>query len=463
MAAISSDSSQIAFLDSNTRDLWVMNSDGSQARSLYKPEKGYHLYDPMWLPGGQRILYVKFHDLGGKTEVIVESRDLNGNDPVLLLSNPDLRAMCWAQPGRLLLGIRELPPRQPDINLWDIQIDRETGKPASKLRRLTDWNGISFAAVASTADGKSLVFQNVHVQSDVYLAALTDSGSTLKQPQRFTLDERYDWPTAWSADSKTIYFYSDLGGSLDVYRQGLGQHDIEKVTSGPGEKWAPQLTSDGKWVLYMSFPTVVDRAKPVGKLMRIATSGGPSEFVTDLKGRPFEDSTQGGFPSFRCPIHGAADCVLAEEGEGDQIIFTAFDPASTRNRQVIKVDGNPDELSWDLSPDGSHIAVARFDYKSADIQVFPAKGGTPEKYSVMPWNELVAVAWSADGRFLFLSSDSSRGSSLLRYDFGKAPRLLWKTSWDLFQIAPSPDGHSLALGPQIYDANAWMIPSVPAR
>jgi Tol biopolymer transport system component len=37
-AAISPDGSQIAFADANTRDLWVMNSDGSQARSCYNPD-----------------------------------------------------------------------------------------------------------------------------------------------------------------------------------------------------------------------------------------------------------------------------------------------------------------------------------------------------------------------------------------------------------------------------------------
>jgi len=81
----------------------------------------------------------------------------------------------------------------------------------------------------------------------------------------------------------------------------------------------------------------------------------------------------------------------------------------------------------------------------------------------MPWNEQVAIAWSADGKGLFLASNSSRGTSVLRLTLGSPPKPLWKTVWDVYQLTPSPDGRYLALGPDIADANAWIIPEFPAR
>lgn len=464
-AAISPDGSQIAFVDSNTKDLWLMNADGSQAHSFLKPEEGFQVFDPMWFPNSRRLLYVKYREENGKAHVVLESRDLRGSDPVVLLSNPDLRTLCWAQPGRLLLGLSEAPPNQRDVNLWEIRYDVETGKPKSSSHRLTDWPGFRFSDIKATADGKSLIFLNLHTQSDVYVGELADSGTTLKTPQRLTLDELWDWPTGWSPDGKSVFFYSDFGGgTFDVYKQSLDQHSPDKITSGPDDKWAPQLSPDGKWIVYMSWPKATNSTDlPPGKLMRISPSGGPAEFVADLKGHPYAGTNQGTFPSFRCPVHAGADCVLAERGEGKQIVFTAFDPGQGRKAEITKFAGDPDYLNWDLSPDGSRIAVATFDYKAADIQILPVNGGTPQKFSTMPWQELSAVAWTADGKGLFLASASSRGSSVIRFDLSQQPKLLWKTVFDVYQITPSPDGHYLALGPQIYDANSWIIPNFPAQ
>jgi Tol biopolymer transport system component len=463
-ADISPDGSQIAFIDSNRKDLWIMNADGSQARSFLQPAEGYQLYHPMWFPDGRRLLYIQFHQENGKANVIVESRDLKGGPATVLLSNPDLQSATWAYPDRLILSAAEAPPNQRDSNLWEIRYDPETGKPNSALRRLTDWPGFRFYDVRATVDGKTLSFTNLHAESDVYIGELADSGAALKTPRRLTLDELWDWPTGWSQDGKAVFFYSDFGGgTFDVYRQGLDQHTPDKITSGLDDKWAPQLSPDGKWILYISWPKGKNPSDiPPGKLMRISPSGGPAEFVADIKGHPFVGTNQGGVPSFRCPVHGTADCVLAER-DGKQIVFTAIDPNAGRKGVITKFAGDADSSNWDLSPDGSRIAIATYDYKTADVQLIPFNGGTQEKLSGLPWTQLMAPAWASDGKSLYCSSDSSRGSSVIHLVPGQQPKLVWKSVWDVYQITPSPDGHYLALGAQSYDSNAWIIPNFPAK
>jgi WD40-like Beta Propeller Repeat len=73
------------------------------------------------------------------------------------------------------------------------------------------------------------------------------------------------------------------------------------------------------------------------------------------------------------------------------------------------------------------------------------------------------TAWAADGKSLFISSDSSRGTSVIHLVFGQQPKLLWQTVWDIYHISPSPDGHYLALGPQVYDSNSWIIQNFPEK
>jgi Tol biopolymer transport system component len=81
----------------------------------------------------------------------------------------------------------------------------------------------------------------------------------------------------------------------------------------------------------------------------------------------------------------------------------------------------------------------------------------------MPWAELAAVAWAADGKSLFLASYSSRGTSIVHMDFAGKSKLLFKSSWDVFSLSPSPDGHYLAFGPIVTNANAWTIASFPPK
>ena len=115
-------------------------------------------------------------------------------------------------------------------------------------------------------------------------------------------------------------------------------------------------------------------------------------------------------------------------------------------------------------PTVAALVVSSFDYKAADIQIVPLAGGTPQKLTAMPWTELAAIAWAADGKSLFLASYSSRGTSIVRMPVTGGPKLLFKQpSWDIFSLAPSPDGRYLAFGPVIATANAWTIASFPRK
>ncbi|MGA9801225.1 MAG: hypothetical protein WBQ68_19570 [Terriglobales bacterium] len=469
-ASLSPDGSQIVFRDAVTRDIWLMNPDGGQARLLIKHDQGNHLFAPTWFSNGQRIVYGKYRDAQGEITLALESRDLKGGDPVTLLSNPRLTDFCWGQRGRVIYAVRELPPNQYDSNLWEQRFDEDSGKPKGTPRRLTDWTGFFFGNPQLTADGKRFVFLNGKGQSDVYVGELANGGAELKTPQRLTLDERVDWPGGWSPDGKTVFLYSDRNGDFDIYKQGVNERNAETVIAGQEEKWAPQISPDGKWVLYMQWPKPVQGTPAAsGKLMRIPLAGGPAEAVMEVSGHPGilsgTDPTNSvaGYPSFRCPAHAAAACVLAEAGE-NQVIFSAFDPVQGRKAELARVAADPDAANWDLSPDGTRLAISVFDYKAGDLQVVPLAGGTPQKLSAMPWTELVAVAWAADGKSLFLASYSSRGTSIARMDFTGEPKLLFKQpSWDIFSLAPSPDGHYLAFGPVITNANAWTIASFPSK
>lgn len=477
-ASLSPDGSQIVFTDAVTQEIWLMSVDGGQARVWLTPKAGYLLQiptwfpngkrnTPTWFPNGKRILYVKYGGAHGEKTVALESRDLKGGDPVTLLSNLLLTEFCWGQGGRLIYAVREPIPNQYDSNLWEQRLDEETGRPKGVPRRLTDWIGFYFGNPELTADGNRFVFLNGRAQSDIYLGKFANEESELEAPRRLTLDERTDWPGGWSADSKSVFLYSDRKGNFDLYKQGTEDRDAEPIVIGSEEKRAPQISPDGKWLLYMQWPRASESAPPgFGKLMRIPLAGGSPEAVMDFKGYSgvgvmSPTSTVGGYPSFRCPQRNESPCVIAELRDRD-IVFTAFDALQGRKKELARVSKNRDFRTWDLSPDGTRVALPIFDFKAGDVRILPLDGGTQRTLSAMPWTQLSTIAWAADGRSLFLVSSSSRGSSLVHMDLTGNTKLVFKQlGWDIHSLAPSPDGDMLAFGVIQSNFNAWTIAAFP--
>jgi Tol biopolymer transport system component len=479
-ASLSPDGSQIVFTDAVTLEIWLMSADGGQARVWLTPKAGYLLQIPTWFPNGKRttptwflngkrILYVKYGGANGEKTVALESRDLKGEDPVTLVANLLLTEFCWGQGGRLIYAVREPVPNQYDSNLWEQRFDEDTGRPKGVPRRLTDWIGFYFGNPELTADGQRFVFLNGRSQSDIYLGKLGTRESGLETPRRLTLDERTDWPGGWSPDSKKLFLYSDRKGSFDIYKQGPDDRDAEPLVTGLEEKRAPQISPDGKWLLYMQWPRAAEGTPPgFGKLMRMPIAGGAPQAVMDFRGYSgvgvmSPASTVGGYPSFRCPQRGGSSCVVAEVQDRD-VVFTAFDPLEGRKKELARTSKNLDLRTWDLSPDGSRIALPMFDFKAGDVRVLPLDGGTPQALSAMPWTQLTTIAWVADGKSLFLVSNSSRGSSIVRMDSKGTTKLVFKRpGWDIPSLAPSPDGHSLAFGAVQSNFNAWTIAAFPRQ
>ena len=464
-AAMSPDGSQIAFSDVDRTSIWVMAADGSQARPVIKAEPDSQFFGPTWFASGKRLFYAKERNTKGKAEVSLESQNLQGGDPVVLLADENLTDFSLEQPGRLVYSRSEPSPNLYDSNLWEMSYDVETGKSRSAPRQLTQWTGFTFESLGMTTDGKHFVFLNDRMQSAAYVGELTSAGDELKTPQRLTLNENLNWPGGWSFDDKTLFFYSNREGSFNIYKQGVADRSPQPIATGPDDKWAPQLSPDGNSVLYLQWTKAADGTLSSGKLMRAGVAGEAPESVMDVEGHPivngYPGTTTGGFPSFRCP-HTGTDCVLAEKHD-EQIVFSSFDPVKGRKAELVKVPFHRVYTGWDLSPDGTRVAITEFNYQKGEVSLVPLNGGTTQKISATPWTELITVAWAADGKSLFLASFSSRGTAIVHLDFAGHTKLLFKPNWHILTLEPSPGGKYLAFGPLISNSNAWTMGSFPAK
>jgi len=261
-------------------EVWLMGTNGEDARKLFAPEKGWSFEGIAWSPVGQRLAYMKIHR--GYDRVLIESRDLRGGQETVIVSDPRLRNFAWAPNGHIFYARLE-SLKEASANVWEVAIDPSTSRFSSEPRRLTNWAGFTLLDLSATSEGKRISFVRKSDQSDVYLVGLEGKGSRQRPPVRLTLDDRMDWPGGWFRDSNAVLFYSDRGGNFDIFKQGVSDRAAIEIVSDPlEEKRAPQLSPDSKWLLYLAWPnTQNDEPPPSGRLMRVPVSGGAPEVVME--------------------------------------------------------------------------------------------------------------------------------------------------------------------------------------
>jgi Tol biopolymer transport system component len=332
-------------------------------------------------------------------------------------------------------------------NLWQVRLDlqRNTfGKP----QRVTEFTGIAVNPTSVTSDGKKLVIYEWRPHSNVFVGDLQAGGTRITTPTRFSLDEQWNNPLAWTADSKAILFYSSRTGVVGIYKQPLGQDTAEPlVTEKKGQRLdnTATLTPEGSWVFYTVRPS---GGEAPGKLMRIPITGGTPQLVltANIDGWP------------RCARSPSTLCAIAERSaDRKQLVFTAFDSVKGRGRELTKF--NTDAMTdyfWDLSPDGTRIAILK--NREGQVHILSLNGRAPQDITVKGWDTLTSAAWAADGKSLFVSSFNDRGPVILSVDLQGNARFLWEHLGGVDTYAlPSPDGRHLAMRAWNVEGNLWMM------
>ena len=494
-AVMSPDDTRIAFMNRTHKEIWLMGADGENARRLLNAEPGYRFERVLWSPNGQRLAYLK--SSRGYDRVSLESCDLEGRQTTVMLSDRRLKDSVWRPDGRLVCVMLEPPPNPYDMNLWELRADPRSGKASGQPRRLTNWAGVTLVDLSRSADGKRLAFTNRRDQSDVYLGELEAGGLRLNKVRRVTMDERIDWPGGWTQDSKSILFYSDRNGELNLFKQGVNDATAEVVAAGPEEMRTPRMSPDGAWILYLAWPKTEGAAPPSGRLMRLPVAGDPPQVVLEVKGYPGSARTPRGRSlvtskshiEFRCASRGSNLCVLSEVNE-NWLVFSAFDPLQGRKGEITRMDltpgaaaaavcpscpvpapqpGPPEPFDpddetvasfWDLSPDGSELALGMRDLRTPRITVMNLASRLTREISVKGRTSLTFLAWAMDGKSLFVTSSSSRVNWLYRVTLDGETRLLHQVTTRLQRPVPSPDGRYLAFSETPSNSNAWMVETV---
>jgi Tol biopolymer transport system component len=241
-----------------------------------------------------------------------------------------------------------------------------------------------------------------------------------------------DWsfPVTLSADGKTLLFREEGeagGASYAVYvRKTDGS---PAVRLGDGQSLA--LSPDGKWALACRGDKETD-------LFLLPT--GPGE-PRSLQGHDIIHSAATFFPDGKRILMAGT-----EPNHGLRLYVQDLD---TDKVEAVTPEGT-NGFSFALSPDGHSIAAVGPDDKA---YLFPVPAGDPVPIRGLQPGE-VPVAWTADGRSLYIYRGGELPAKVYRLEIATGNRVLWKelTPPDpagvefVGPVLPTPDGKSYVYG-----------------
>ena len=218
-------------------------------------------------------------------------------------------------------------------------------------------------------------------------------------PLPVTNDAALDWNPFWSGDGRFLYFASDRGGTMNLWRVGIDeasgkvQGDPEPVTVPVSWAGPFQATPDGNRIVFTS----VERERSLERL-------------------PFDPAAEKvSGASVPLARFGAQIGVLHVSYQGDFLTFPEF--GSTTDILVLKTDGTGARSLIDdryrnwhstFSPDGKKVVFHSDRTGTYDLWIINVDGSGLTPFTRSTTGNVKGPIWSPDGRTIAAADITGR-------------------------------------------------------
>jgi DNA-binding winged helix-turn-helix (wHTH) protein/Tol biopolymer transport system component len=448
LARVSPDGSYVAFVNDD-REIWLMGAGGEEPHRIFAIDAQERASGLAWSPTGQRLAYIRLGSLA-RPEGLLETSDLVGGTRTLVLSDPhlsdfgfELEGIAWLPDERIFYRTNS---GDNESSLWAIKTDSNSGKTSGGPNRVAGWKDLQADGPKASGDGKRLIVGRRRTGDTIYVGDLA-SGNKGYTPRRVLLDDWSSAVTSWAQDSKAILFYSQRNGKWAVFRQDMDGNTPETLISGPESYFRP-------------------RVSPGGTLLYTATASTrlwePGDPTIRLMSTPLQGGTRSplmiGRHEYRCGVSPSSSCVVSELKDS-QLTFFYLDPLKGGGEKIASLTYKAGQERWDLSPDGSMIAIVDEGTKNGEIRILNLADRKISLLRVRNHQQLQHVSWAADGKSLFaVAFDTS--VCLLSVDANGLARLLYEipenAGW-ISSITPSPDGKHLAFSKRVTASDVMLL------
>jgi len=422
---------------------------GGPARPELPPRRPTPIISATWSPDGRTIAYVSGDSLFLRSEDgtsrplqrIVDASAcawspngaliacISGNALAQMVGNgfgnisPSGIVVCRMSDGALIrvsdsLSLNQSPVWSPD-GRWlyfisnrhgprDIYAQRLSGagQPGGQPVRLT--TGLGAHTISLSQDGRRLAYASLTAESNIWSLALTGPFPVaVSAASKVTRGTQSTEQASVSRDGKWLFYDSDLGGNMDLYRMSFATGIPERLTTDPSDDFAPEISPDGREVAFHSW-----RGRGSRDIYVMPLDGGPVQRVTNT---PLQEA------------------VAAWSPDGNALAFIEFTATGGIwiARRTDGVWGAPvrrlDHGFWpNWSPDGRELSFSG-SLTGGALKVMPVDSGPP-RILIDGTHGIDAdkAIWSANGRELLFHGHDARGRGAM-YSIpaaGGTPRLL---------------------------------------
>jgi Tol biopolymer transport system component len=466
----SPDGTKVAFSQNDRSEIWTMELTSQLARKVVAGRSIDTFPVVLWSPDSKHIIYQRRRyvprqdprvgdersDIEKDYERSYESVNFETGRMVASARKISITSACALPDGRMLF----LSPHSSQAltyAVWEAQMSPD-GKLIGDPEQITSQKETWLSDISASQDGKHiLIVRAQREEGGIRIGELKAPGPQLTNIRSLTTQGQ-DYPHGWTADSRAVIFESRRNGTFDLFKQEPGQYDAQTLRVSDGDEVVPQLSPDGKWVLYAF--AAKDGYYQGRKLMRVSVDGGQPLPVPIGAGMLDE---------FRCALSAGKRCVLRTTENG-QHIFHELDPITGIGPELYRAAWTPTLVGdWALSPNGSEIAIPNYENRERRIHIIaldpPVSGPNQRDLIVDGPGRLNGVNWAADGRGLYvilmIDEDLSRplqdaSVRLMYVDSNAHTRVLHEASFNTWAV-PSPDGRYLAFPETRLFRDAWMF------
>ena len=230
--------------DSWESSLFVMNTDGTRARSLLDGSS------PIWSPDGTRIAYTARGEPSG-TQIWVRWMDAEGAATQITRVTESPNDITWSPDGQWL-AFRMLVPAKSN---WKVEGQagqfRPKGAKWTEAPRIVEKLNYRRDRIGFLGDGTQHIF-----------VVPADGGT----PRQITTGDYDAGAPQWTPDGRTIVFSSAprvedseyQWRQSDIYAVDVNTGQVRQLTTRDGPDSGPQVSPNGRWIAYTGYDMTND-------------------------------------------------------------------------------------------------------------------------------------------------------------------------------------------------------------
>jgi eukaryotic-like serine/threonine-protein kinase len=426
--------------------LWTVRLDSGETKRLTEGDA----VQPSWSPHGHRVAYWGLLEGGAQRDVYTLSADPEpGEAPVPVTQDAALDwSPVWSPDGRYLYFSSD---RGGSMNLWRIAVDERSGKVAGEPEPVRA--PASFAThVSFSRDGSRMAYTATLTSLTLERMAFDPRSATTVRPLPLAKQLRHVASPRVSPEGDAIV-YSREGMQEDILIASIDGDDERLLTDDPARDRYPRWSPDGRSIAFYS------NRGGTYEIWSVSPEGSDLRALTDLPEQPTR------YPVFSPD---GSRLLFSSPGNAGLLIGTpVVEPAKTVEPLPAYPSESEEFVPLDWSPDGKWIAAylqTRAGTR-AGIAVYSLETGRYEQLTDFGH----APCWFPDSRrILFQGLGPERPQNQWQLELDYKLFVVDRETREVSEIlalpgasveAPvlSPDGRELFFVRGALDADVWML------